>query len=185
MRADATRNRKRLMDAAAELFAAQGAEVSVTEIAERAGIGKGTVFRHFATKEDLIAAIVEDLLDDLITAAVARCDATDPAAALREFMTYGVDRLAGNQALCDVASGSVRHPDVQAAVVRLGDAAQALVDRARLRADVTGRDVVLLMTGVHQAAAPLRDTEPDLWRRYLDLLFGGLFDTTDPAPPSA
>jgi NAD(P)-dependent dehydrogenase (short-subunit alcohol dehydrogenase family) len=78
----------------------------------------------------------------------------------------------------------VRHPDVQAAVVRLGEAAQALVDRARVRADLTGRDVVLLMTGVHQAAAPLRDTEPELWRRYLELLFGGLFDTTNPTPHS-
>ncbi|ONI92756.1 hypothetical protein ALI22I_01995 [Saccharothrix sp. ALI-22-I] len=180
MRADALRTRKRLLDAAAEMFAEHGAEVSVAEIAERAGIGKGTVFRHFATKEDLIAAIVGGLLDDLIAAAVARCGATDPTAALREFMTYGVDRLADNQALCDVASGSVRHPDVQAGVARLGEAAQALVDRACVRADVTGRDVVLLMTGVYQAAAPLRDVEPELWRRYLGLLFVGLLDPTNP-----
>jgi AcrR family transcriptional regulator len=176
MRADAVRTRKALLDAAAEMFAVQGAEVSVAEIAERAGIGKGTVFRHFATKEDLIAAIVGDLLDDLTAAAAARRDAADPTAALREFMTYGADRLAGNQALCDVASGSVRHPGVQTGVVRLTEAVQALVDKAHLRPDVTGRDVVLLMTGMHQAAAPLRDTEPEPWRRYLGFLFDGLLN---------
>ena len=182
MRADAVRTRKQLLDAAAEMFAQQGADASVAEIAERAGIGKGTVFRHFATKEDLIAAIVGDLLDDLVAAADARRDAADPTAALREFMTYGVGRLAGNQALCDVANGSVRHPVVQSGVARLGDAAQALVDRARVGTGVSGRDVVLLMTGVHQAAAPLRDTEPDLWRRYLAVLFDGLLDATSPPP---
>lgn len=182
MRADAVRTRKQLVAAAAATFAEQGAHASVAEIAERAGIGKGTVFRHFATKEDMIAAIVGDLLDDLVAAAESRRDAADPTAALREFMTYGVGRLAGNQALCDVASGSVRHPAVQDGVARLGEAAQALVGRARVGAGVSGRDVVLLMTGVHQAAAPLRDTEPDLWRRYLDLLFDGLLDPTS-APP--
>lgn len=177
MRADAVRTRKQLLDAAAELFAEGGAEVSVAEIAERAGIGKGTVFRHFATKEDLIAAIVGDLLDDLV-------DAAEKRGGLREFMVYGVGRLADNRALCDVASGSVRHPDVQAGVERLNEAAQRLVDRAETREGVTGRDVVLLMTGVHQAAAPLRDAEPELWRRYLGFLLDGLLDTGSSAPHS-
>jgi AcrR family transcriptional regulator len=174
MRADAVRSRKQLLDAAAELFAERGADVSVAEIADRAGVGKGTVFRHFASKEDLIAAIVGDLLDDLVRAAVGAADAADP---LREFMVYGVGRLADNRALCDVASGSVRHPDVRAGVVRLEEVAQALVDRSSVRGDVTGRDVVLLMTGVHQAAAPLRAAEPGLWRRYLGFLLDGLLDT--------
>lgn len=176
------RTRKQLVEAAAEMFAERGADASVAEIAERAGIGKGTVFRHFATKEDLIAAIVGDLLDDLVAAAESRRASADPTAALREFMTHGVGRLAGNQALCDVASGSVRHPAVQSGVARLEAAAQVLVDRARVSAGVTGRDVVLLMTGLHQAAAPLRGTEPDLWRRYLALLLDGMLDPTSAAP---
>jgi hypothetical protein len=71
---------------------------------------------------------------------------------------------------------------VQAGVARLAEAAQALVDRADVGAGVSGRDVVLLMTGVHQAAAPLRDTEPDLWRRYLGVLFDGLLDATSARP---
>lgn len=178
------RTRKQLLDAAFAMFAERGAEVSVAEIAERAGIGKGTVFRHFATKEDLIAAIVGDLIDDLVEAAESRHDAVDPTAALREFMTYGVARLVDNQALCDVAGGSVRHLDVEAGVARLADAVHVLVGRARVRGELTGRDVVLLMTGVHKAAAPLRDAEPDLWRRYLGFLLDGLLDTTSSAPHS-
>src|SRR5256885_15577579 len=102
MRADAGRTRKALLDAAAEMFAVQGAEVSVAEIADRAGIGKGTVFRHFATKEDLIAAIVGDLLDDLVAAAAARRDAGDPTAALRGVMVYGADRVAGDKGVVGV-----------------------------------------------------------------------------------
>jgi AcrR family transcriptional regulator len=176
MRADAVRTRKQLLDAAAELFAERGAEVSVAEIAERAGIGKGTVFRHFATKEDLIAAIVGDLLDDLTRAAQERD--------LRDFMTYGVGRLADNRALCDVAAGSVHHPDVQAGVARLNGTVQKLVEQANVRNGLTGQDVVLLMTGVHQAAAPLRESEPGLWRRYLGFLFDGLLDTPTPATHS-
>jgi AcrR family transcriptional regulator len=184
MRADAVRTRKQLLDAAAEMFAERGADVSVAEIAERAGIGKGTVFRHFASKEDLIAAIVGDLLDDLAKAATDRQDAADATEALRDFMVYGVGRLAANRALCDVASGSVRHPDVRAGMDRLNEAAQKLVGRAETRKDLTGRDVVLLMTGVHQAAMPMRDSEPGLWRRYLGFLLDGLLDTTSSATHS-
>jgi hypothetical protein len=103
---------------------------------------------------------------------------------LRDFMTYGVGRLADNRALCDVAAGSVRHPDVQAGVERLNATVQKLVDQADVRAGLTGRDVVLLMTGVYQAAAPLRDSEPGLWRRYLAFLFDGLLDTPTPAKHS-
>ena len=183
MRADAVRTRKQLLTAAFEMFAERGADVSVAEIAERAGIGKGTVFRHFATKEDLIAAIVVDLIEDLVGAATDRRAAADPNAALREFMTYGVARMADNQALCDVAGGSVRQSDVDAGVARLEVAVQVLVERADV-GDVTGRDVVLLRTGIHKAAAPLRAREPELWRRYLGFLFDGLLDTTSSAKHS-
>ncbi|MEV8610379.1 helix-turn-helix domain-containing protein [Amycolatopsis sp. NPDC051373] len=63
MRADAVRTRKALVAAAAEVFARSGADATVAEIAARAGIGKGTVFRHFPTKDDLLAAIVGDAVD--------------------------------------------------------------------------------------------------------------------------
>ena len=68
LRADAVRNRAALLAAAADEFAERGLDASVADIARRAGVGKGTVFRHFATKDDLIAAIVLDRVGELTTA---------------------------------------------------------------------------------------------------------------------
>ena len=72
LRADAERNRKRLLDAAAAVFAEHGLEASTAEIARRAGVGHGTVFRRFPTKDDLVAAIVVDRLGEITETATAR-----------------------------------------------------------------------------------------------------------------
>jgi AcrR family transcriptional regulator len=178
-RADAARNRLLLLDAAAGAFAEHGTEVTIAEIAQRAGVAKGTVFRHFATKEDLLAAIMGRLLDGLLATATRLSDAEDPAAALLEFMTAGVEMLARDRAFCEVVGHpSLRDPGVRAGISRLSEAAEELTDRARqrgaIRPDITGRDIVLLLAGVHQTAAPLLASEPDLWRRYLRLVFDGI-----------
>lgn len=178
-RTDALRNRQVLLAAAAEAFAEIGTDVTVAEIAQRAGIAKGTVFRHFPAKEDLIAAIMGEIIDDLVGTAVGLSTASDPAAALLEFMTHGVEKLAGNRGLCDV----VGRPSLQQASVRTGidhlcEVVEALVDRAQrqgaIRAEITGADIVLLLAGVHQTAAPVAQAEPQLWRRYLALVFDGI-----------
>jgi AcrR family transcriptional regulator len=187
-RSDAVRNRQLLLNAAAEAFAEQGTEVSIAEIAQRAGIGKGTVFRHFATKEELIAAIMGEMLDSLITIGAGLSDAADPAAALLEFMTTGIELLARDRGFCEVVGRpSLQHPDVRAGIDRLCEVVELLTDRARLqgviRQDVTGQDVVLLLGGVHHTAAPLADDQPQLWRRYLSLVFDGIrAQTTQPLP---
>ncbi|WP_406318270.1 TetR/AcrR family transcriptional regulator [Streptosporangium sp. NBC_01639] len=179
LRADAARNRRSLLDAAREVFAEHGMEASVAEIAQRAGIGKGTVFRHFATKECLAAAIVSDRLDELAATGRTLLDATDPGAALLEFMTAGVELQARDRAFCQAATTSVRRdPAVRAASDRLSQAAESLTEQARrqgaVRDDITGQDVILLLGAACQAAAPLGDTAADLWRRYLYLIFDGM-----------
>jgi AcrR family transcriptional regulator len=178
-RTDAVRNRQLLLRAAAEAFAEQGTDVSIAEIAQRAGVGKGTVFRHFATKEDLVAAIMGEMIDRLVTTGTELLDAADPASALLEFMTAGTGLLARDRALCEVVGRpSLQHPAVQAGIGRLCEVAEALADRARrqgaIRPDITGPDIVLLLAGVQQTAAPLADTHPQLWRRYLGLVFDGM-----------
>jgi AcrR family transcriptional regulator len=178
-RTDAVRNRQLLLRAAAEAFAEQGTEASIAEIAQRAGIGKGTVFRHFATKEDLIAAIMGEMIDRLAAAGLGLADAADPAAALLEFMTTGIGLLARDRALCEVVGRpSLQHPAVRAGIGRLCEVAETLTSRARrqgaIRPDITGPDIVLLLAGVHQTAAPLADAQPQLWRRYLGLVFDGI-----------
>lgn len=178
-RTDALRNRQVLLATAAQAFADQGTEVTIAEIAVRAGVAKGTVFRHFPTKEDLIAAIMGEIIDDLVGTAVGLADAPDPAAALLEFMTHGVALLAGNRGLCEVVGRpSLQQASVRAGIDRLCEAAEALVERARragaIRAEISGADIVLLLAGVHQTAAPVAQAEPQLWRRYLALAFDGI-----------
>jgi AcrR family transcriptional regulator len=183
-RADAARNRRLLLDAAATAFAELGVEVTMAEIAQRAGLGKGTVFRHFATKDDLLAAVVGDQLDRLSAAGDALLVADDPTAALVEFMTLGVELQARDRSVCQTALGALPGSDhlggaaAQAAAGRLYRTAEALADRARrsggIRADVTGQDVLLLIRGAYQAAAPLAGVGPGLGRRYLAVIVDGL-----------
>lgn len=187
-RADNVRNRRLLLEAASAAFAEQGTEASMGEIAQRAGLAKGTVFRHFATKDDLLAAIMLQMLDRLIGAADRLLETDDAAAALREFMTVGVEELVADRAFCEVIGRpSLQHSGVRDAIGRLSDAAEALTARAReqgaVRGDITGTDVVLLLGGIHQTAAPLLPAQPQVWRRYLELALDGLRATDSGALP--
>ncbi|MFD9006679.1 TetR/AcrR family transcriptional regulator [Streptomyces sp. NPDC059582] len=178
-RADMVRNRHLLLAAATAAFAECGVDVSMGEIAQRAGVAKGTVFRHFATKDDLLAAIMLQLLDRLIGAADRLLEADDAGEALREFMTTGVESLAADRAFCEVIGRpSLQHAEVRDAIDRLCEVVEALTDRAResgaIRSDITGTDIVLLLGGIHQTAAPLLPAQPQAWRRYLELAFDGL-----------
>ncbi|WP_330242771.1 TetR/AcrR family transcriptional regulator [Streptomyces sp. NBC_00562] len=187
-RADMVRNRRLLLDAAAAAFAEHGLEASMGEIAQRAGLAKGTVFRHFPTKEDLLAAIMLRLLDRLAGSAGRALEADDAAAALREFMTNGVEALAADRAFCEVIGRpSLQHAEVRDAIAELCVAVEALTARAReqgaIRSDITGTDIVLLLGGIHQTAAPLLATQPQAWRRYLELALDGLRTLTPSALP--
>ncbi|TDD93628.1 TetR/AcrR family transcriptional regulator [Actinomadura rubrisoli] len=178
-RADAVRNRRLLLDAAAAEFAEHGMDVPIARIAARAGVGKGTVFRHFATKEQLLAAIFGHRLDELSAVGQGLLDARDPGAALLAFMTEGVRMQAGDRMFCQAVTALARtEPQLRAASERLIGVAEALTARARragsVREDATGHDVVLLLGAATQAAAPLGGTLPGLWRRYVHMIFDGL-----------
>ncbi|MFD7409742.1 TetR/AcrR family transcriptional regulator [Streptomyces sp. NPDC059866] len=178
-RADMIRSRRLLLAAATEAFAECGVDVSMSEIAQRAGVAKGTVFRHFASKDDLLAAIMLQLLDQLIGTADRLLEADDAGAALWEFMTTGVEVLAADRAFCElIGRPSLQHAEVRDAIDRLRGIIEDLTARAKeqgaVRGDVMGTDMVLLLGGIHQTALPLLDREPQVWRRYLALAFDGL-----------
>ncbi|MEV4758664.1 helix-turn-helix domain-containing protein [Micromonospora sp. NPDC049559] len=177
LRADAARNRRLLLTAAADEFAERGLDASVADIARRAGVGKGTVFRHFATKDDLIAAIVLDRIDALNAVGEKLLEAADPGAALLEFLTVAAhQRQQRDLSFLQEAGG------LTAEVTRVRDemfqTVHRLVDRARahgaVRADVTGSDILLLMCAPNYVTSYVRDASPDLWRRYLAIIFDGL-----------
>lgn len=176
LRADAARNRRLLLAAAADEFAERGLDASVADIARRAGVGKGTVFRHFATKDDLLAAIVVDRIDALSAAGERLLDAADPGAALLEFLTVA----AHQRQQCDLSflQGAELPAEVTRVRTQMFQTAHLLVDRARehgaVRADVTGADVILLMCAPNYVTGYVPDAPPDLWQRYLAIIFDGL-----------
>ncbi|MER8236486.1 TetR family transcriptional regulator [Streptomyces sp. NPDC094049] len=178
-RADAVRNRSLLIDAATAEFAEHGMDVSITRIAQRAGIGKGTVFRHFDTKEQLLAEIFSDRLEELVMTGLRLSLSDDPEAALAEFMRAGVELQARDRSFCQAATAlSPSEASVRASRERLAEVADILVTRAQrtgaVRADVTGVDIVLLQTAASQAVLSIADGAPGLWQRYLGVILDGL-----------
>jgi AcrR family transcriptional regulator len=177
LRADASRNRRLLLAAAADEFAERGLDASVADIARRAGLGKGTVFRHFATKDDLLAAIVLDRIDALTTAGEELLAVADPGAALLEFLTVAADQRQQRDLSFLQEAGDL-NDEVVGARARMFETVHRLVDRARaagaVRADVTGADVILLMCAPNYVTSYVPDAPPDLWRRYLAIIFDGL-----------
>jgi AcrR family transcriptional regulator len=177
LRSDAARNRESLLRAAAEEFAVRGLDASVADIARRAGVGKGTVFRHFATKDDLIAAIVLDRVNALNAVGEQLLGAADPGAALLEFLTVAAQQQQQRD-LSFLQEAGELSPAVVDARSRMFQTIHALVGRARehgaVRTDVTGSDVILLMCAPGYVTSYVPDAPPGLWRRYLALIFDGL-----------
>ncbi|MGG7509746.1 TetR family transcriptional regulator [Plantibacter sp. YIM 135249] len=177
LRADAVRNRDLLLSAAEEEFFEHGIDASIADIAKRAGVAKGTVFRHFATKDDLIAAIVNVHMAILTTSAHRLREAPDAGAALLEFLTLAADRRQQRD-VTFLMSASASN----AAVTNLRDELFAhvgfLVQRARdagaIRPDITGTDVFLLICAPVHTMEYLTDPPPDVWRRYLGIIFDGM-----------
>ena len=177
VRADAARNRESLLAAAEQEFAERGLSASVADIARRAGVAKGTVFRHFATKEDLIASIVCAHIATLTKAARRLSDAADPGTALLEFLTIAADQRQQHD-LTFLQSASESDPRVTEVRDELHSALGTLVGRAHqsgaIRSDVTETDVFLLMCAPVHVVENLAAPEPLLWKRYLAIIFDGL-----------
>jgi AcrR family transcriptional regulator len=177
LRADAARNRELLLAAAADEFAEHGLEASVADIARRAGVGKGTVFRHFATKDDLLAAIVLDRIDALNMVGERLLGAADPGAALLEFLTVAAHQRQQLD-LSFLQEAGELNPEVTRVRTQMFQTVHSLVERAHkqgsVRADVTGADVILLMCAPNYVTSYVPDAPPDLWQRYLAIIFDGL-----------
>lgn len=168
VRADAVRNRERVLDAAAEVFAASGPDGSVDDVAHRAGVGHGTVLRHFRTKDDLMYAVVERHVDRMRAIAEEALASEDPGEAFFAF-ARGVAELA------------MSTPGLHRCVVHCGDKPGAaeleqlgakLVSRAQ-RAGTLRKDIRPADVGPLIRAALLAGPEGD-WRRYLDVVLDGL-----------
>jgi AcrR family transcriptional regulator len=159
LRADARRNRARILEAAEAVFAAKGVAASTEEVARRAGVGIGTVFRHFPTKEALLEAVVDGHLRRLADEAGALAAADDPGAALAAFFGRAMERSPAKLALVDALAAAgveVGRRAGSPAGRELHRALAALLARAQragaVRDDVGVGDLVALLAGVSRAA---------------------------------
>ena len=158
LRADAARNRIRILDAAEVVFAAEGIEAPVDTIAEKAGVGVGTLYRHFPTKEKLCEAILLDRLRGLTEDARAQADAEDPVVAFFGFLEHFVELGASKRDLITAVMGAGLDFDEAAAPVKedLREAVGVLLQRAQdagaVRPDVTPSAVVSLVSATCHAA---------------------------------
>ena len=157
-RADARRNRLRVLAAAKEAFEAEGASVSVETIARQAGVGVGTVYRHFPTKEALFEAIIVTTFEALLEEARGLADADDPGAALYGYLARLFEESETSKAIKEALGGSEFEPSesAQELFTNLEQALSVLLERAQAsgdaRSDVTVEEVFALVGGACQAS---------------------------------
>jgi AcrR family transcriptional regulator len=153
-RADAVRNRERVLEAAKTVFNAGGPEASLEAVAKRAGVGIGTLYRHFPTREDLFEAVYRREVEQLSELAEQLKNARDPVDALRRWLRSGVEFVATKKGMVAalalaVQSGSELHAF---SFERLTKAIGSLLDRAaaagKMRADVSPEDLLRAFFGM-------------------------------------
>lgn len=181
LRADARRNRARILAAAAEIFAEHGASASTEEVARRAGVAIGTVFRHFATKDDLLRAIMKDLLQQLTNQVNLLAAEGDPATALFDFFTSLVGQAAARKAVVDLLTATGTDVQVTSAVQALRHGIGELLTRGQqagaVRPDVQVAEVMALLTSTCQGALH-GGWDSHLQHRTLAIIFTGLRPAT-------
>jgi AcrR family transcriptional regulator len=191
LRSDARRNRERLVASARELFSSAGVDVPVEDITRHAGLGMGTLYRHFPTKEDLIDAVLEDAFAELVGLAEQAAADEDAWAGLTRFLEQALARHAANRGLKDMlASGARGRVRVEAMRARIRPLLRRLIARAQeqgeLRPDFTPEDLPLVFWAADRVIETTGAIAPDHWRRCLGLLLDGLradAATPLPAPP--
>jgi AcrR family transcriptional regulator len=174
MRRDAVENRRRLLLAAAEVFAARGLDASVEEIAQSAGVGMGTLYRRFPTKEALIDQLVEDLFGAVVSAGREALTVTD-GTGLETFIRTAAGQLEAQRGcMVRLWQGSIP----PCFMAELDSVVSELLARAQaagtVRADVVPTDLNVVFWALQGIIESTAGTAPDAWQRHLDLVFAGL-----------
>lgn len=179
LRKDAERNRRRVLRAARELFAARGLEPNLNDVARHAGVGVGTVYRRFPTKEDLLEAIFEDAMNQIAEFAEAALRQPCSWQGFVWFVERQCELTATDRGLREIAFSKAYGGDrVREARERLRAVTRRLVDRAQrdghLRAGVTFTDIPLFGLIAGTVSEYAGNVDQDLWRRYVALLIDGM-----------
>ena len=192
LRKDAERNRARLLAAAREVFAEQGIDAPLEEIARRAEVGIGTLYRRFPTRTALLEALFEDKAREYVRASEAALSAEDAWEGLTGFISRICEMQAEDRGFTDVLTASFPSaPELQACMVKARRNSERLLARARadgrLRRDAAAADFfwILIANGAYLQAT--REVAPNAWRRYALLILDALRAPGAielPAPPT-
>ena len=179
LRADAERNRERILAAARELFAERGLEVTLDAIAERAGLGVATVYRRFANREELVNALFEDRIEVLVGYADTALADPDPWHGLVYLLEQVFSEESADRGLREVIlDASPSRDRIERVRQRLEPKGLQVLQNAQragaLRPDVMETDLAVIGMMIGAAADATRDVDPTVWRRYLHLLLDGL-----------
>ena len=177
LRADAARNRARVLEVAYDTFAAEGLSVPIDEIARRAGVGAGTVYRHFPTKEDLFRAVVDDRIRRIVDAGHGLTDGEEPGEALFTFLRSMVLQWgATDRGLTDALAGfgidiETAMPESEGAFRGvLGDLLHAAQNAGTVRGDLDVADVKAILVG----CLAMQAASPDAAGRLTEVVLDGL-----------
>jgi AcrR family transcriptional regulator len=186
-RKDAIRNRAALIQAAREVFAERGFEASMDDIAEHAGLGVGTAYRHFANKYHLADAIFDEAVDAFVNAAQDVLRDEDPWQALVGLVERTLEAQTGNRAMREILLGHNQddpehHRTMVATFVQPFERAKAA---GAIRADAEVSDVDAIVFMLCTIADATASCSPRLWRRYLPTLLAGLRPDGAPMPEPA
>lgn len=179
LRADAERNRRRILEAAAEVFGERGLGATLDAVAERAGVGVGTVYRRFPDKEALVDALFEERIEEIRAIAGEASQVEDGWDALTMFMERALEMHCHDRALKELVFSTAHGQDrVARARARIKPAVDELFERARasgtLRDDVDVTDLPIVQLMVTAVMDYAQDASPGIWRRYLALMLDGL-----------
>jgi AcrR family transcriptional regulator len=184
LRADARRNREKVLAAARDAFGEHGREAQIDDVARRAGVGVGTVYRHFPTKEALLAALLEQTFADIAERARPGLDADDAWGAFTAILWDAGESLAADRALSEAMAADLGDQPCPGQI-DLAVIGGELMERAKaagaLRADAVIDDIPMLLCGVGSATSG-KASRPDAWRRHLAIVIDGLRARPDASP---
>ncbi|MFL5826647.1 MAG: TetR/AcrR family transcriptional regulator [Thermoleophilaceae bacterium] len=193
MRADARRNLELILDAATLEFGEHGPDAGVAAIASRAGVGTGTIFRRFPSKDDLMVAVFERRAEQFIAEAHEAVAQMEPADAIEWFVTRAVEAQVHDRGFCEMATQLLREGRAYEAHGQLLNELRAVVESAKaagaLREGIFAEDFPVLIQALATTGLVTEHVAPGMWRRYvalfMDALRPGSGARLEPGPPTA
>jgi AcrR family transcriptional regulator len=179
LRSDAARNRRRILQAATEVFTERGLDATLDDVARHAGVGVGTVYRRFPDKATLVAELFTERIDALVADTEKACAEADPWTGLSWYLHHVAETFSADIGFRQLMMfGSYGEVCSRYARARMRPVVTRLVERAQaagqIRADLAPSDIPFILLMVTTAAEHARDVRPEVWRRYLTLILDGL-----------